>query len=61
MKDIPITEFKLMKVPEIKGGGSFNLVADGEFVAIVVVPASAVKKMQIQNIAEAGNAALGLM
>lgn len=61
MKDIPITEFKLMKVPEIKSGGSFNLVADGEFLAIVVIPASAFKKTQIQNIAEQGNAALGLM
>ena len=61
MKDIPITEFKLMKVPEIKKGGSFNLVADGEFVAIIVVPASAFKRTQIQNMAEQGNAALGLM
>lgn len=60
MKDIPITEFKQMKVPEIKGGGSFNLVADGEFLAIVVLPASAFKRMQIQNIAEQGNAALGI-
>ena len=59
MKNIPITEFKLMKVPEIKEGGSFNLIADGEFIAIVVVPASAVKRRQIGSIAEAGNAALG--
>ena len=60
MKDSKITEFKLMKVPEIKEGGSFNLIADGEFVAIVVIPASAFKRMQIQNIAEQGNAALGI-
>ena len=59
MKDIPITQFKLMKVPEIKEGGSFNLTADGEFVAIVVVPASFEKRIQIQNIAALGNAALG--
>lgn len=59
MKDIPITQFKLMKVDEIREGGSFNLVADGEFIAIVVVPASAFKRLQIQNIAEQGNAALG--
>ena len=61
MTDIPITEFKQMKVPEIKEGGSFNLVADREFLAIVVVPASAFKRQQIQSIAEAGNAALGKM
>jgi len=59
MKDIPITEFKQMKVTDIKDVGSFNLIADGEFVAVVVVPASAEKKMQIQNIALAGNVALG--
>jgi len=59
MKDIPISEFKQMRVSDIKDTGSFNLIADGEFVAIVVVPASAEKKMQVQNIALAGNAALG--
>ncbi len=59
MRDIPISEFKQMKVPEIKDMGSFNLIADGEFVAIVVIPASAEKKMQVQNIALAGNMATG--
>ncbi len=59
MRDIPITEFKQMKVPEIKDIGSFNLIADGEFLAIVVIPASAEKKMQVQNIALAGNMATG--
>ena len=59
MRSVPITEFKLMKVHEIKDSGSFNLIADGEFLAIVVVPASAFKKQQIQSLAEAGNAALG--
>ena len=59
MKDIPISEFKQMKVPDIKDMGSFNLIADGEFVAIVVVPASPEKKMQVQNIALAGNTAMG--
>ncbi len=59
MRDIPISEFKQMKVPEIKDIGSFNLIADGEFLAIVVIPASAEKKMQVQNIALAGNTALG--
>ncbi len=59
MRDIPITEFKKMLVPEIKDTGSFNLIADGEFLAIVVIPASAEKKMQVQNIALAGNMATG--
>ena len=59
MRNIPISEFKLMKVPEIKDIGSFNLIADGEFLAIVVIPASAEKKMQVQNIALAGNMATG--
>jgi hypothetical protein len=59
MKNISISQFKKMKAGEIKDTGSFNLVADGEFVAIVVIPASAFKKQQIQNIAESGNFALG--
>ena len=59
MRDMPISEFKQMKVPEIKDMGSFNLIADGEFVAILVVPASAFKKQQIQSLAEAGHVALG--
>ena len=60
MKDIPISEFKLMKVPEIKEGGSFNLKADGEFLAIVVIPASAEKKSQIQGLCDQMNIALGI-
>jgi len=59
MKDISITEFKKMMVKEIKDGGSFNLVADGEFLAIVVVPISAYKKDQIQGLCSQMNAAIG--
>jgi len=59
MKDIPITQFKLMKVSEIKEGGSFNLVADGEFLAVVVIPTSAFKKNQIQGLCSQMNAAIG--
>ena len=59
MKDIPISQFKLMKVPEIKEGGSFNLIADGEFIAIVVIPTSAFKKDQIQSLCSQMNAAIG--
>lgn len=60
MRDIPITEFKKMKVPEIKEGGSFNLIADGELIAIVMIPASATKKFQLQALASQMNAGLGL-
>jgi len=59
MRNIPITEFKLMKVPEIKEGGSFNLTADGEFLAMVIVPISAYKKDQFQAMAGQMNAAIG--
>ena len=59
MKDIPITEFRKMPVQEIKQGSSFNLVADGEFLAVVVVPISAVKKDQIQALCGQMNQALG--
>ena len=48
-----------MKVPDIKQGGSFNLIADGEFLAIVVIPASAFRKDQIQGICVAMNQAMG--
>lgn len=60
MKDIPISKFKQMTTKEIKDGGSFNLVADGQFVAVVVVPASGEKKFQFQALAEQGNIALGI-
>ena len=56
MKNVSLTEFKLMKVPEIKEGGSFNLTADGEFLAVLVVPASADKRFQIQALCEQMNA-----
>jgi len=59
MKDVSVTEFKQMKVPEIKEGGSFNLVADGEFLAVVVIPISADKKSQFQSLAGQMNAAIG--
>lgn len=60
MKDISITEFKQMRVEDIKKQGSFNLVADGEFVAIVVIPASGEKKVQFQSLANQMNSAMGL-
>jgi len=66
MKDISLLQFgrdlqfKRLGVEELKQKGSFNLVDDnGQFVAMVVVPASAFKKQQITALAEAGNAALG--
>ena len=60
MKDIPITEFKKMLVQEVKEGGSFNLTADGELLAIVVVPTSAYKKEQIQALCSQMNSAIGI-
>ena len=59
MKDISITDFKKMPVKDIKEEGSFNLVADGEFLAIVVLPTSAFKKDQIQSLCSQMNAAIG--
>jgi len=59
MRNISISEFKQMKVPEIKDGGSFNLVADGEFLAIVVIPISGYKKGQFQALCSQMNAAIG--
>jgi len=58
MKDISITEFKKMLVKDIKEGNSFNLIADGEFIAMVVVPLSAAKKAQIEALASQMNATL---
>jgi len=60
MKSISISKFKQLKVEEIKSMGSFNLEADGMFVAVIIVPASAEKKAQFQALAEQGNLALGL-
>ena len=60
MKEITVSQFKLMKASEIKGGGSFNLVADGMPIAIVVVPVSAVKRQQIEAICSQMNVALGI-
>lgn len=60
MKDVPITEFKKMLVKDIKEGGSFNLIADGEFLAIIVIPASAEKKTQFQGLCNQMNIALGI-
>ena len=59
MKNVSITGFKKMLVKDIKGEGSFNLVADGEFLAIVVIPISAFKGDQIQSLCSQMNAAIG--
>lgn len=59
MKNIPISQLKQMSVKTIKEGPSFNVIADGEFICIVVVPASAEKKSQFQSLADLGNIALG--
>jgi len=59
MKNVSITDFKKMLVKDIKGEGSFNLVADGEFLAIVVIPVSGFKKGQFQSLCSQMNAAIG--
>lgn len=59
MKDISITDFKKMLVNDIKKEGSFNLVADGEYLATVVIPISAFKRQQIQALCSQMNAAIG--
>lgn len=59
MRNIPITEFRKMLVKDIKEGGSVNLTADGEFIAMVIIPISAYKKDQFQAMAGQMNAAIG--
>lgn len=59
MKNVAITDFRKMLVKDIKEGGSFNLLADGEFLAIVVIPISAFKRDQTQSLCSQMNAAIG--
>jgi len=60
MRNISFTEFKTkMTAKEIKEGGSFNLTADGQLLAIVVVPISATKRLQFQALAGQMNRAIG--
>ena len=64
MRNVPIKEFatKLhfhkMTGEDLRKSGSFNLVDDDGFICMVIIPASAAKKLQINSIAEAGNAAI---
>ena len=60
MKSISISQFKLMKVPEIKATGSFNLLADGVLIAIVMVNPQGEKTAQLKAIASQMNASAGL-
>ena len=66
MKDISLSKFgtklhfKKLTAEELRDSGSFNLVDnDGKFVAILVVPASAEKRFQLQALCGQMNAALG--
>ena len=59
MKSVAFSQFKLMKVSDIKESGSFNLTADGEFFAMVIVPTSGFKKDQFEAMAGQMNAAIG--
>ena len=59
MKSIPITEFKKMLVEDIRKGGSFRLTADGELLAIVMLPTSGEKRTQLEALGSQMNAAIG--
>jgi len=49
-----------MKSQEIKEGGSFRLTADGEVIALVMLPVSGEKRNQIESLANQMNAAIGV-
>jgi len=49
-----------MKVPEIKGGGSFKLTADGEVIAMIMIPMSGEKRNQLESMGSQMNAAIGV-
>ena len=48
MKQVSITQLKQMTATEIKDGGCFEIVADSEHVAIVIVGAISLMKDKIQ-------------
>ena len=60
MKEISLSAFKLMKVAEIKEGGSFKLTADGDTIAMVMVPISGDKRNQLESMASQMNSAIGV-
>lgn len=60
MKEVSLSQFKLMKSQEIKEGGSFRLTADGEVIALVMLPVSGEKRNQIESLANQMNAAIGV-
>jgi len=49
-----------MKVPKIKEGGSFKLTADGEVIAMVMIPLSGEKRNQLEAMASQMNSAIGI-
>lgn len=65
MKDVELKglvtglHFKRMTAEDLKNSASFNIVNDGEFVGIFVVPASGEKRSQIQGLCSQMNGALG--
>jgi len=65
MEDIPIRKFvgdiwfKRKTDDELRKSPSFNLVdANGEFIGIMIIPASGEKKHQFQSQAQQGNVAI---
>jgi len=51
MKQIPISQLKQMSAEEIKESGCFELVADGDHVAYVLVGAEGEMKARIESMA----------
>lgn len=60
MKEVSLSALKLMKVADVKDGGSFKLTADGAVIAMVMVPISGEKRNQLESIASQMNSAIGI-
>ena len=59
MKQIPISKLKQMTAQEIREGGCFEIISDGEPIAIVIVGAIEAMKQQIKALASQINLARG--
>ena len=52
--------FKKMTADDLRKSGSFTLSENGSFIGIMVIPASAVKRQQIEAMCSQMNNSLGL-
>ena len=59
MKEISISKLRRMSVEEVKDGGCFRIIADGEQVAIVIVGAEAGMNVKLDALASQIDAARG--